>query len=105
MMFCQNFGAALFLSIAETIFSNTLSTQIPIHAPGQDVQEVINAGAASFRSVVSPTLLPGVLIAYDLALHGVFFLTTGLAVATFIVCWGMGWKSVKKAEIIEHGQV
>jgi hypothetical protein len=101
LMFSQNFGAALFISLAQTIFSSTLVHELPIAAPGIDVQAVINAGASSFRAVVSKALLPGVLLAYDQAISHVFYLATGAGVAAFVVCWGMGWKSVKKAEEIK----
>jgi len=101
LMFCQNMGAALFLSFAQTILSTTLKHELPILAPGVDVQAVIAAGASSFRDVVSKALLPGVLLAYDRAIDRVFYLATGSAVAGFVVCWGMGWKSVKKAKVVE----
>jgi len=101
LMFSQNFGAALFISLAQTIFSSTLIHELPKEAPGIDVQAVINAGASSFRAVVSKALLPGVLLAYDHAVSRVFYLAAGAGVAGFVVCWGMGWKSVKKAEEIK----
>jgi hypothetical protein len=100
LIFCQNFGAALFLSFAQTIFSSVLSHELPITAPGVDIQAVINAGASSFRTVVSKELLPGVLLAYDRAISRVFYLAAGAGVAGFVVCWGMGWENVKKAEEI-----
>jgi hypothetical protein len=101
LIFCQNFGAALFLSFAQTIFSSTLIHELPVTAPGVDGQAVINAGASSFRSVVSEALLPGVLLAYDRAICRVFYMAAGAGVAGFVVCWGMGWKSVKKAKEIK----
>jgi hypothetical protein len=98
-MFCQNMGAALFLSFAQTIFSTTLTHELPIFAPKVNAQAVIAAGAATFRDVVPEALLPGVLLAYDRAINRVFYLATGSAVAGFVVCLGMGWKSVKKAKV------
>jgi hypothetical protein len=100
-MFCQNFGAALFLSFAQTIFTTTLVHELPIFAPGVDAQSVINAGASSFRTVVPQALLPGVIHAYDRATSHVFYLATGAGVASFVLCWGMGWKSVKKAKVVK----
>jgi hypothetical protein len=72
LIFNRNFSAALFISLAQIIFSNTLAHELPITAPGVDIQAVINTGASSFRTVVSKTLLPGVILAYDRAIRCVF---------------------------------
>jgi ABC-type Mn2+/Zn2+ transport system permease subunit len=101
VMFSQNMGAALFLSFAQTILSTTLTQELPVLAPGVNAQAVIAAGASKFRDAVSKALLPGVLLAYDRAIDRVFYLATGSAVAAFVVCLGMGWKSVKKAKVVE----
>jgi hypothetical protein len=101
VMFSQFFGAALFLSFSQTIFSTTLTHELPILAPGVNATAVINAGASTFRSVVPKALIPGVLLSYDKAIDRVFYLATGSAVAAFVVCWGMGWKSVKKAKVVK----
>jgi hypothetical protein len=77
LMFSQNFGAALFISFAQTICSNTLDYELRITAPGVDIQVIINAGASSFRTVVSKARLPGVLLAYDRAISCVFYLAAG----------------------------
>jgi hypothetical protein len=101
VMFSQNMGAALFLSFAQTILSTTLTHELPVLAPGVNAQAVIAAGASKFRDVVSKALLPGVLLAYDRAIDRVFYLATGSAVMAFVVCLGMGWKSVKKVKAAE----
>lgn len=51
--------------------------------------------------MVPKALLRGVLLAYDRAINRVFYLAAGSAAAGFAVCWGMGWKSVKKAKVVE----
>jgi hypothetical protein len=94
-------GAALFLSFGQTIFSTTLTHELPIFAPSINVHAVIAAGASNFRDVVPKALLRGVLLAYDRAINRVFYLAAGSAAAGFAVCWGMGWKSVKKAKVVE----
>ncbi|KAN0106594.1 MFS general substrate transporter [Hyaloscypha variabilis] len=99
LMFSQNMGAALFVSFAQTILSTTLVHELPILAPGINTEAVIAAGASSFREVVPKALLRGVLLAYDQAIHRVFYLAAGSAAAGFVACWGMGWKSVKKPKV------
>jgi len=101
VMFSQNMGAALFVSFAQTILSTTLTHELPILAPGINVEAVIAAGASNFRDVVPKALLRGVLLAYDKAIDRVFYLAAGSAVAGFVAAWGMGWKSVKKAKVVE----
>lgn len=100
IIFFQNFGSSLFLTFAQTTFSNGLTHALPSFAPGVDVQAVVKAGASGFRAVVPPSVLPKVLLAYNQAVAQVFYLATGAVLAAFVVCWGLGWKSVKKPKVV-----
>lgn len=71
-MFCQYFGGAIFSSVGETIFINSLTASLPALAPQVNLQSLINAGAASVRTAVAEAELPGVLLAYNQALSDVF---------------------------------
>jgi len=62
-IFSQSFGAAVFLSLAETILSNSFGYLISEYAPSANGQSIIDAGATGFRKIVSGTNLVGVLIA------------------------------------------
>ena len=42
--------------------------------------------------------LEGVLRAYTQSVNHVFYLAASSAAAAFVFCWGMGWKSIKKAK-------
>lgn len=95
-IFSQSFGAATFLSFAETIFSNSFSTLLPQRAPAVNVQTVIDAGATEFRKFVSKTDLVGVLAAYAKSVDRVFYLAAGMGAGCFLFAWGMGWKNLKK---------
>ena len=99
-VFSQTFGGALLLSLAQTTFTSTLESSIPRLAPGVDPQTVILAGAAGVRSAVPKEAIEGVLLAYNEGIRNVFYLAAGTAGAVFFVCWGMGWKSVKKAKTV-----
>ena len=92
-------GGAIFLSLAQTTFTNGLISELATSAPAVNPQTVINAGASGVREVVSHALLPGVLDAYNKAINETFYLAAGACVATFVFSWGMGWKSVKKAKV------
>lgn len=101
-IFSQSFGAAVFLSFAETIFSNSFGNLISKYAPSVNGQSIIDAGATKFRTIVSGTNLAGVLIAYAKSIDRVFFLAAGMGVGCFIFAWGMGWKDLrKKKEILK----
>ena len=93
--FSQSFGSAVFLSLAETIFSNSFADLISEYAPLVDGQAVIDAGATGFRNKVSGADLAGVLTAYAKSIDRVFYLAAGAGVGCFVFAWGMGWKSLK----------
>ena len=96
VMFSQSFGAALFLSLAETVFSNSFGHLISQYAPTVNGQSVIDAGATGFRAIVSGRDLAGVLTAYAKSIDRVFYLEAGLGVGCFAFAWRMGWKDLKK---------
>ncbi|KAL6713714.1 hypothetical protein ACLMJK_008206 [Lecanora helva] len=101
IFFSQSFGAAVFLSFAETIFSNSFSTLLSERALTANSQAIIDAGATGFRKFVSKTDLVVVLAAYAKSIDRVFYLAAGLGACCFLCAWGMGWKSLKPAKKAE----
>jgi hypothetical protein len=100
VVFAQNFGGAIFLSIAEVIFSGQLRHQLAIYAPDVDADAVIAAGttATDVRAAVSPSLLPGVLEAYSKTFDHVAYLGIGAACGFLISATAMGWVRLRKQE-------
>lgn len=98
VIFSQSFGASLFLSFAETIFSNSFRTLISQYAPSVNGQSVIEAGATGFRQIISGPELAGVLTAYAKSIDRVFYLAAGMGAACFVFALGMGWKDLRKKE-------
>jgi hypothetical protein len=94
----QNFGGAIFLAIAETVFSSKLVSEMAKHAPDVNVAIVEGAGASGFREVVQPARLHGVLKAYNAALTKEFYLAVACTAAMLVICWGMGWINIAKVE-------
>lgn len=94
----QNFGAALFISLAQTIFANSLRSALATFAPEVDANKVISVGATSFRTVVSESSVPKVILAYNKALTATFYLSVGACCLTFATAWGMGWTNLKKTK-------
>ena len=101
VIFAQTFGGALFLSFAETDFSNSLTKAINTFAPNVSAKAVIDAGASGVRAIVPKPELASVLLAYNQAVQHAFYLAAGSAAVTLVFCWGIGWKSVKKPKVIE----
>ncbi|KAL7916751.1 MFS general substrate transporter [Trichoderma velutinum] len=96
IVFCQNFGAAVFISISQTIFQNSLTTKLEDIVPAVDVSAVVEAGAIGFRDVVPSSQEEIVAAVYNKALITTFYLPAGLSVAVFGLAWGMGWVNIKK---------
>lgn len=96
LVFSQTFGGAIFLAIAQLIFSHGLISGLQEYAPTVNPEIVINAGATAVRGVVGAANLPAVLRAYMVGIDRVFYLSTGAAGAIFLFSWGMGWKSISK---------
>ncbi|RDW59432.1 MFS general substrate transporter-6 [Coleophoma cylindrospora] len=90
VLFAQFFGGAIFLALAETDFTTSLSAALGKFAPGVNSALILEAGATGVREVVSSGQLPGVLLAYNQAIMNAFYL--GAAGAAFASCagWGMG---------------
>ena len=104
-IFAQTFGGTLFLTFAETVFTNGLTQAIIAFAPDVNAEKVIAGGASAVRAVVPKADLAGVLLAYNQGIQHTFYLAAGAAAATLVFCWGMGWKSVKKAKVVKPSEM
>ena len=95
VMFSQMFGGSLFLSFADTTFTNRLRSLLVIEAPQVSADTVVDAGVYSLRSAVPEQYLGSVLRAYSQSTDSVFYLCVGLAVTSFFLAWGMGWIDIR----------
>ncbi|KAL9106893.1 MAG: hypothetical protein Q9227_008141 [Pyrenula ochraceoflavens] len=95
MFFGQQLGGALFISVAQNIFSNRLISGLKGIGHINPAQ-VVNAGATDIRNVVKAGQLEQVLGAYNGALTDTFTLSLALACAAFVPALFMEWKSVRK---------
>ena len=98
LILCQNLGAAVFLTLAQTVFSNSLHSAITKDAPGVSADAVLAGGARMIRTLVSAQQLPEVLRAYSKAVDSVMYLGIGLGGLAFVCAWGLGWKDIRKKE-------
>ena len=86
--------------IANTIFSQTLTSVIPRNAPSVSPQAALNAGsgADAVRSLVpagGEGELVGILRAYSESLRNVFYFLVGISALAALMSLGMGWKDVR----------
>ncbi|KAJ6438908.1 MFS transporter [Purpureocillium lavendulum] len=96
-IFCQYLGGAVFLSVANVIFSTSLRAELPLEAPGVDPRLIIEAGAYAVRDVGIPeALLPGVLRAYCTSVNRVFYLASAVSVLLFATACCSGWVDTRK---------
>lgn len=107
VMFCQQLGGAVFVSVGQSVFTNQLVkglTKVASISPAV----VVKTGATDIRHVVKASDLPGVLVAYNGALTKTF--TVALAMACFSIIGGLciEWKNIKpqnkQAEEVEKGE-
>lgn len=77
------------MSLAPTVFSNSLTDSLHHLAPHVNPEIVFVAGESGFRDVVPEAALPVVILSYSKAVDDVFYLTLGAAVAAFVIV-GMG---------------
>ncbi|GAM41194.1 hypothetical protein TCE0_041r14141 [Talaromyces pinophilus] len=98
VVFSQNLSGAVFLSLAEVIFSNQLRHELTMNAPGVDTSAVISAGASAsgVRNAVPASDLPGVILAYSRSFDHVMYLAMGSAIGAFLFATCMGWVPMKK---------
>lgn len=97
--FTLTLGGALFISVAQNIFTNRLITNLASNVPSLDPSIVLKVGATSLREKVGPEQIAGVLSAYNDALMHAFYVSVAMASFSIIGSAGMEWKSVKGKKI------
>ncbi|CAK7265194.1 hypothetical protein SEPCBS57363_001456 [Sporothrix epigloea] len=104
LSFGQNFGGALWLTVANAVFENTLKKQLRQNAPKVDPGVVLAAGATAFRKVVPTTSVPGVILSYAKSVDRVFYMALGLTLASLVSSFGLGWVDIRKHQPGAAGQ-
>ncbi|KAI1607883.1 DNA repair protein RAD50 [Exophiala viscosa] len=97
MMFSQMLGGAVFISVGNNVFDSRFAKDLA-KISGLNVASIVATGATELRSIVSASMLPRVLVAYNEALRSTFYLATALASATIFGSVAMEWRSVKKEQ-------
>ena len=101
MVFVQLLGGAMFVTIAQNVFTNSLVSGIlAIHIPTLNAKVIVQSGATRLRTEVPSANLPGVLIAYNAALVKTFQVALCLACLSLLGAAGMEWRSVKNKKVV-----
>ncbi|SCO82671.1 related to transporter (major facilitator superfamily) [Fusarium oxysporum] len=104
VMFVQMLGGALFVSVAQNLFTNQLVKNLmALGIPNLHPEVIVHAGATSLRSMIDPEALPQVLTAYNAALVKTFELALIIRFLSILGALGVKWKSVKGKEVAPGG--
>lgn len=97
MMFAQNFGGAIFLSVAQSVFADELARQLTkIPELYLSKSQVVAMGATSIRSMVPEHLISVFLEGYRVAICKAFYVALGLACFSSVGALLVEWRSVKR---------
>lgn len=100
MMFAQNLGGAIFLSVAQSVFTEELAQKLT-NIPGLQFSksQVVEMGATSIRKMVPQRLIGAFLQGYRAAILNAIYVALGLACFSLVGAVLVEWKSVKKDKI------
>ncbi|KAJ9630828.1 MFS sugar transporter [Taxawa tesnikishii (nom. ined.)] len=99
IMFTQTLGGALFISVAQNVFTNKLLSNLKIVVPDLNPAIVLATGATELKNVIPHEYLAGVLTAYNKALTNTFYVSVALAGLSLLGALALEWKSVKGKKI------
>ncbi|KAJ5286817.1 hypothetical protein N7478_002503 [Penicillium angulare] len=95
LMFSQQLNGAVFLAIAQTLFTNFLNENLA-SVPGVDAAKIIAAGATTLREYVPESKLDAVLDGYSDAITRTVILAITMSCLALFPAFFFEWKSVKK---------
>ena len=102
VMFVQTLGGALFISVAQNIFTNRLLGNLAANVPNLDPSIVLKTGATSLKDAithVNPSYVSNVLLSYNKAINQTFYVSVAMASLSLFGALGVEWKSVKGKKI------
>jgi MFS family permease len=100
MSFVQTIGGVVAISVAQSVFSNSLSENLGESMMAGDADVVLDTGILSLKNNFGGEDLARILPVYNLAVTKVFLVAAAMAAFTAVGSFGMPWRSVKgKKEI------
>lgn len=90
VMFSEDLGAAIMVSVAENVFTNQLTKNLERYVPYINPQTAINGCATQLRNEAPPEYYDALLNAYNLSLMQMFYVGMALSccsvLGTMVVC-------------------
>jgi len=99
MIFSQTLGGAIFISVAQNVFTNRLLTNLQAVVPGLDPAIVLATGATSLQDQIPQQFLEGVQRAYSDSIMSTFYVAVAMACFSLLGSAAFEWKSVKGKKI------
>ena len=99
LLFIQLLGGALFVSVGNNIFTNSLVKNLAVEVPNLNANNIIQGGATNIKNTVNASSIPAVLLAYDKALTKTFQISLILSCLAALGAVFIEWKSVKGKKI------
>ena len=100
VIFFQNLGGSLFISVAQSVFQNGLISGLEQFAPEVPPNAIIESGATDIPGALAklnqPDQLANVILAYMNGLRNSYRVAASLAAVAVIAACFLEWKSVKK---------
>lgn len=94
LFFMQGLGGAVWVSIAQTIFTHSLISHLRTVTNLHTLQ-VVNSGATNLKDMVPGNMLEEVLVQYNVAISDTFRVAVALACASITGALAVEWKNIK----------
>ena len=99
IMFFQTLGGALFISVAQNVFTNKLISNLAAIVPDLNPGIVLSTGATELKNAIDPKYISGVLSAYNETLTETFYVSVACGALSLIGAAFIEWKSMKGKQI------
>lgn len=99
MVFGQNLGGAVFISVAQNVFTDALASKLSA-IPGVNLDKamIVQMGATKIKEMVPMELLQVVLQSYRAAIRNAFYVGLAMACVSMVGAVAVEWRSVKGGE-------
>jgi hypothetical protein len=98
ILFGQSMGPAVFLAVAQVIFTNLLAGSLESIVPGLTPKRIEETGLGDIKNLVPVHMLDKALGAMDRSLTRTWYLSVALGCTTIVGSLLIEWRSVKKKQ-------
>lgn len=98
ILFGQSMGPAVFLAVAQVIFTNLLAGSLESIVPGLTPKHIEETGLGDIKDLVPVHMLDKALGAMDRSLTRTWYLSVALGCTTIVGSLLIEWRSVKKKQ-------